>query len=115
VPVDVTKYNYLILTELLEKVLRVVNGRMQELGWLVPASIEVDPQGVASVVPSNHSVRIKHRDNLEDELLSEELGLFGLSQDEIDEALNQKRGITLSWVNTAGEIYYMLGVFALPT
>ena len=112
---DITKHNDLILTELLEQVLRVVDGRMQELGWLAPSSVEIHPQGVTSVVPSNHSVRVKHRDNLEDELLSEELGLFGLGQDEIDEALNQKRGVTLPWMHTAGEIYHMLGVFSLPT
>ena len=113
--VDVTKHYDLILTELLEQVLRVVDGRMQELGWLVPSSVEVNAQGVASVVTSYNSVRIQHRDNLEDELLSEELGLFGLGQDEIDEALNQKRRVTLAWVHTAGEVYHMLGVFTLPT
>ena len=113
--VDVTKNYDLILTELLKKVLRIVYGRVQELGWLVPSSVEVHPQGVTSVVTSNHSVRVKHRNNLEDELLSEELGLFGLGQDEIDEALNQKRRVTLAWVHTAGEVYHMLGVFTLPT
>jgi hypothetical protein len=56
--VDVTKNYDLILTELLEKVLRVVDGRVQELGWLVPSSVQVNPQGIASVVPSNHSVRV---------------------------------------------------------
>lgn len=55
---DVTKHNDLILTELLEEVLRVVDGRMQELGWLVPPSVEVDPQSVASVVASYNSVRV---------------------------------------------------------
>jgi hypothetical protein len=115
VAVNVTKHYDLILTELLKKVFRVVDSRMQELGWLVPPSVEVHPQGVASVIPSNHSVRVQHRNNLEDELLSEELGLFGLGQDEIDEALNQKRRVTLAWVHTAGEIYHMLGVFALTT
>jgi hypothetical protein len=78
VAVDVTKNYDLILTELLEKVFRIVYGWVQELGWLVPPSVEVHPQSVASVVTSNHSVRVKHRNNLEDELLSEELGLFGL-------------------------------------
>jgi hypothetical protein len=58
VAVDVTKHNDLILTELLEEVLRVVDGRMQELGWLVPPSVEVDPQSVASVVASYNSVRV---------------------------------------------------------
>jgi hypothetical protein len=55
---DVTKHYDLILTELLEKVLRVVDSRMQELGWLVPPSVEVDPQSVTSVVPSYNSVRV---------------------------------------------------------
>lgn len=112
---DVTKDNDLILTELLEQVLRVVDGRMQELGWLVPPSVEVDPQNIASVVPSYNSVRVQHRDNLEDELLSEELGLFSLGQDEIDETLNHKRGVTLSWMHTAREKNHLFGVFPLPT
>ena len=48
-------------------------------------------------------------------MVSEELGLFSLSQDEIDEALNHKRGVALTGVHTAREKNYLLGVFSLPT
>ena len=38
-PMHVTENNYLILPELFDKIFAVVNGRVEDLGWLVPSPV----------------------------------------------------------------------------
>lgn len=54
----------------LEKLLRVVNCRVEQLAWIRPASVEVGADEIASVVAVDNTVRIEHWHNLEDECLA---------------------------------------------
>ena len=76
VPVEVSEDEKLaLLHEAVDHLLRVVNGRMEHLRWCFPASIQIAAGQRAPVISVDDTVRVQHGDHLEDEVLSENLGL----------------------------------------
>jgi len=56
--------------------LGIIDGRMQQLGRVGPPSVEVDSKDVASVIPIDDTIWIKHRHNLKNEKFSQGLSLL---------------------------------------
>ena len=82
---------------------------MEQLGWVDPPSVQVHSQDIAPVVPLGHSIRVQHRNYLEDEGLAEELGLsVVLLQEEVDDPLHHERGVALPWVHPTCQEYHLL-------
>ena len=64
------------LMEVFDQLLGVINRWMQFLMRYLPSSVQVATSKGAPVVPINNAVRIQHRDDFENELLSEQLGFI---------------------------------------
>ena len=56
--------------------LGVEDGRVEELGGVLPATVEVHAQDVAAVVALDDTVGVQHGDQLEDEAFAEGLSFF---------------------------------------
>lgn len=91
VSMHVAKHNDLIFHVLFQNLLCIVNARMQYLGRLVPPSIEVNTEHIATVVASHHTVGVEHGNDFKDELLSHVLSLFCLLQEKVNDTLDHKR------------------------
>ena len=65
--------------------------RVQELRGVRPTTVQVHTQNVASVVAINHSVRVEHRYNFENEQLSKGLCLLAPKLEyKVDDALDHE-------------------------
>ncbi len=100
VTMHVTENYYLILSELLYKVLAVIYFWMKQLRRLAPSTIKIDTKCITSVIPSYHSIRVQHGYYLKHKLLSKELSFLSLSQKTVDWALYHKRWIAFPRVDT---------------
>jgi len=90
VAVHVTENYDLVFTELFDQIFAVVDSRVQQFGGLIPSSIQVNTQGIASVVPSDDTIRVQHGHYLENELLSKVLSFFSLRDQIVNCALSHK-------------------------
>ena len=81
-----------------------VYRRVQQPTRIRPPSVQIRPYKIAAVVPSNHSIRIEHRHNLEDESLSQQLCLLViLLKQKLDGTVYQKLGRALSRMHSGGQ------------
>ena len=83
---------------------------MNYFWWFIPSSVKVNTKGITTIVTSHHTVRIEHRNNLEDKLLSHILSFFSLLQKEIDDSLNQERGIAFTRMHSTSQKDNLFGM-----
>jgi hypothetical protein len=69
-----------------EKLLEVVDGRVEPLHRAVPLPVQVDTRQRAPVVAVDHPVGIQHGDDFKFEMVSQGLGFHRLSRQKIDDA-----------------------------
>ena len=75
---------------------------MQDLARVGPAPVQVCADVVAAIVAVDDTVRVEHRDDLEDEGLSQHLGLLVvLLQQEVDGPLYHEAGVALARMHSA--------------
>lgn len=70
VPMHIAKHNDLVFHVRFQYLLRVIDGRVKDLGWFIPPSIEINAQHITAIVSSHNSIRVKHWDDFENELFS---------------------------------------------
>jgi hypothetical protein len=87
----------------LHELFRVINGGMQDLTWIDPPSVEVDSKEGGSIISIDNAIRVKHRDDLENVVLSQDLRLSVVAGQEFDNAFHNKAGVSLSWVDSGGD------------
>eukprot|EP00350_Pseudokeronopsis_sp_OXSARD2_P008100 CAMPEP_0170550902 /NCGR_PEP_ID=MMETSP0211-20121228/8912_1 /TAXON_ID=311385 /ORGANISM="Pseudokeronopsis sp., Strain OXSARD2" /LENGTH=390 /DNA_ID=CAMNT_0010857721 /DNA_START=52 /DNA_END=1224 /DNA_ORIENTATION=- len=109
-PMHITEdQNLMVYVHLSGEELGVVDCGVEELGGVDPAPVQVHSQDIASVVSLGHSVRIQHRNYLEDEGLSEELSLsVVLLEQEVDDPLHHKGRVALSRMHPTGQKDHLL-------
>ena len=71
---------------------------MKDLGRRLPTTVQIAPGERTSIVTVDDSVRVEHRNDLEDDALSEVDSLLAITSDKFEEALHDKTGIRLSWM-----------------
>ena len=81
VSVQITVYGdaVVVLKKFCYQSLDVIDGREGLLDSVLVLPVEICPGQVAPRVPHDHSVRVDHRDDLEDVVLSKRLGNVRLS------------------------------------
>lgn len=87
----------------LYELLRVINGGMQDLTWIDPPSVEVDSKKGGSIISIDNAIRVKHRDDLENVVLSQDLRLSVVAGQEFYNAFHNKARVCLSWVDSGGD------------
>lgn len=81
-------YNLVISVARLGKLLGIVYGGVEEFRRVLPATVKINSEHVASVVSVDDAIRVEHWDDLEDELLSKHLCIFvALLEKEVNDAL----------------------------
>ena len=90
--------------------LSVINGGMNLSLGVVPDSVEIHSCQVAASAPINDAIWVEHRDNLEHEVVSEDLGIKGGTREIVDDSLHYPGGSALSGVH-ARCYYDTLSVF----
>ena len=70
---------------------------------LQPLPIEIMPAQASSVITSNHSIRVKHRHNLENILVSQTARFWLLAHEKIDDAFHYKGSIRLARMDSWAE------------
>ena len=61
--------------DLLAQLFGVVDGGVQDFGRRFPATVQIAPSERTPIVTVDDAVRIEHGNDLEDEILSKQLGL----------------------------------------
>lgn len=100
-PVVVAEHRKLpFLRKLNDKLLRIVNTRVQNFRGGFPSAIQITARKTASVVSIYDAVRVQHRNYFEHEVLSQQLSLrrCWICQ-EVYRTLHHPRPYRLSWVN----------------
>ena len=82
--------------------------RVVHFGGVFPFTIEIITRNVRSVVAVNDSIRIKHRDNFEDEVLPQFSSLVTVRNQELDDAVADIRTHRLSRVDSGSYNYVPL-------
>ena len=101
--VDVTEQeDVAILLKLLDHHFGVIDRRMYFPLRVIPDTVEVDTSQVATGGAIDHTVGVKHRDDLEDEVVSQDLSVQGRTSQVVKDSLHDPRGGTLTRVNTTG-------------
>ena len=85
----------------LHELLRVINGGMQDLTWIDPPSVEVDSKKGGSIISIDNAIRVKHRDDLENVVLPQDLRLPVVTSQEFDDAFHDIAGVGFSWVDSS--------------
>lgn len=67
-PVQIDVQQLLILA-FYDELLGIVYLLMQRLVGVLPLAIQIDPRKRSAIVAMNHSIRVQHRDNFDDELI----------------------------------------------
>ena len=91
-------------------------GHLREADILivdVPLPIEVVSHDVAAVVAEDDSVGVDHRDDLEDEVLAQELGLLGLASQKVHHSFADVGALGFAWV-LPRQYHYNLPVVLFP-
>ena len=57
------------------KLLREVNGRVDQSGWVRPATVKIGTYHIAAIVAYYDAIRVQHGHNLKDESVSQQLRL----------------------------------------
>ena len=60
------------LVLLLDKLFGVVDGGVEEFGWIFPPPVQVTASQGATIIPVNHPIWIEHWDHFEYEVLAKE-------------------------------------------
>ena len=92
-----------LLLEILDKALSLHDLRVKYLSRGLPSAIQVSSRQTASVVAVDYPVGVKHRNDLENELLSEDVSLRGLTNQKIDGSLHHPARIGLPRVHSCGQ------------
>ena len=69
----------------------------------MPYSVEVVPRKTAAVVAVDHSIWVQHRDDFEDEVLTNSFRVLCFGGQEVYEALAYEGRGGLAWVDSAGD------------
>ena len=78
----------------LDELFRKVNRWVKYTRWIWPPPIEISTDHVASIVTNDDSIWIKHRHNLKDERVPQQLRFsVVLQQQELDRTMYHKRSI----------------------
>ena len=87
----------------LHELLSVIDGGMQDLTWIDPPSVQVDPKEGWSIISIHNSIRVKHRYYLEDVVLPQDLRLSVVASQKFDDAFDNIAGIGLSRVDSGSD------------
>ncbi len=88
------------LRELNDKLLGIVNARVQNFRRGFPSAIQITARETASVVSIYHTVRVQHRNYFEHKVLPQQLSLrWCWICQEVQRTLHHPRPYRLSWVN----------------
>ena len=91
------------LAEVGHQLLDGVHCWVESVIWVVVDAVQVIATYACSVVAGHHAVRVRHRDDLDDESLSDLLSLLAVTQQEIDYPLHHVGGIGLPRVHACSE------------
>ena len=72
-----------LIIEVLYDLLRVVDGRVEKLARLLPSTIEVNTKETDSIVAVDDAIWVQHRNNLDDEFVSDFLSLWVVAKEPI--------------------------------
>ena len=88
---------------------------VQYFVWELPSTVQIAPCQRTSVVAVNYSVRVQHRDNFKDKVVSEQLSLLiGRISQEIYQATHHPRAHCFSRVNARGQkdtLFFIFRIF----
>ena len=82
---------------------------MQDLRGVLPAPVQVLPAERAPVVAVDNAVWVHHRDNFEDEVVSERLGLGRVADEELDDTFHHPGRVALARMHSGGDEDALLG------
>lgn len=90
---------FTLLAKFLNQALQIVHSGVRFWGWVLPDAVEVNSCEGTACVSINYSVRINHRHNFEDKLVTEQLCAERRPHQVVDDAFHHKRRACLAWVN----------------
>mmetsp|Transcript_5913 Transcript_5913/g.5318 ORF Transcript_5913/g.5318 Transcript_5913/m.5318 type:complete len:436 (+) Transcript_5913:557-1864(+) len=92
-----------VLLQLLDQHLRVINGGVELSGRVDPAPVEVYSRQVAPGTAIDDPIRIQHWDDLENKVVSQNLGIQRRSRQIIKDAFHHPGGAAFARVDPGGE------------
>ena len=60
-----------LVVKVLDETFGVVDGRVKELAWFLPSTIQIDSKKTNSVITVNHTIRVEHWNDFDNELVSD--------------------------------------------
>ena len=82
---------------------------MENFGRIRPSSIQISSYHVTSIIADDNSIWIEHRDNFENECVSEQLGLFViLLKQKFNCTVDHELSVALSRVYSSRQKDYLL-------
>ena len=91
--------NVSVLLKFLYHIFHVVNRRVQLAGWIDPASVQVHASQITSGAAVDNAIDVEHRNDLEDEVVSESLCLDISRSQIVNDSLYHPRGACFTRVN----------------
>ena len=104
VPVQIKEARYVpLLLEAPYQPLQRLQYWLHVLRWLDPAPVQVITVEVAACVPVDDAIDVDHRDDLEDVVVTEELGADRRAQQVVEDAKHHVRGSSLARVHPTAD------------